>query len=40
MEDSMTVTEDGYKLQVLRDEYDENPREWDNVGNRVGWIRR
>lgn len=37
MEDSMTVSADGYNLQVFRDEYAENPREWDNLGKMVCW---
>lgn len=40
MEDSMTVSADGYNLQVFRDEYAENPREWDNLGKMVCWHRR
>ena len=40
MEDSMTVSENGYCLQVYRDEFAENPREWDNLGKIVCWHRR
>ena len=40
MEDSMTVSENGYSLQVYRDEFAENPREWDNLGTIVCWHRR
>lgn len=40
MEDSMTVSDGGYKLQVFRDEYAESPREWDNLGKMVCWHRR
>lgn len=40
MEDSMTVSADGYNLQVFRDEYAENPCEWDNLGKMVCWHRR
>lgn len=38
MEDSMTVSADGYNLQVFRDEYAESPREWDNLGKRAKTI--
>lgn len=38
MEDSMTVSADGYNLQVFRDEYAESPREWDNLGKMVAGI--
>lgn len=40
MEDSMTVSENGYSLQVYRDEFAENPREWDNLGTMVCWHKR
>ncbi len=40
MEDSMTVSDGGYKLQVFRDEDAESPREWDNLGKMVCWHRR
>lgn len=40
MEDSMSVSGNGYTLQVYRDEYAENPREWDNLGKMVCWHRR
>lgn len=40
MEDSMTVSENGYCLQVYRDEFAENPREWDNLGKMVCWHRK
>ena len=40
MEDSMTVSADGYNLQVFRDEYAANPRAWDNLGKLVCWHTR
>ena len=40
MEDMMTVSSDGYKLSVFRDEDAPNPREWDNLGRMVCWHRR
>lgn len=40
MEDTMTVSDSGYTLQVYRDEYAENPRKWDNLGSMVCWHRR
>lgn len=40
MEDAMTVSDSGFTLQVYRDEYAENPREWDNLGKMVCWHRR
>lgn len=40
MEDSMSVSDNGYTLQIYRDEYAENPREWENLGKMVCWHRR
>ena len=40
MEDTMTVSDGGYKLEVFRDEFAESPREWDNLGKMVCWHRR
>lgn len=40
MEDSMTVSDGGNKLQVFRDEFAESPRQWDNLGKMVCWHRR
>lgn len=40
MEDSMTVSNGEYNLNIFRDEDAENPREWENLGKMVCWHRR
>ncbi len=40
MEDTMTVSNGEYNLSIFRDEFAENPREFENFGKMVCWHRR
>ncbi len=40
LSDCITITNDKYELRIYRDEYAENPREWENMGKMVCWHRR